>query len=1227
MNPAVSRGSRSSISSLSSSATFSSPPTYSSPLTDLDQEEDDGAFRPTKHLPSFFPPSGLARHTSASPAPSAGSMSTRASSASAASAKPQRKERQTRLQEHLRTVKSSRGISPAAMAQKPQAKQQSQEQETVANGRPKRRAATKVVMQEVATDSEEEDAEEDDDEGRSDAAEHEEEEAEQEPEEKPATRRGGRRSVPTPKRAAAAAASTATEDLAPVVSKATPSSLSSRKSPAKATPSKKSPAKKPTTGSKQPPKSNPRQREISNLSIDVDGMNDVQVEARLMREKDELMQRLAQHGIIPQADILDRALRSMTDSNEKLTVESFLRTLSSLNTAGEGGVQPLPLPPAPLALQISPSPPAHHSNSKRVTFSTLESPSTPSATDHPGFAFPSPPAHQQAHLSGAPVALLPPSAASGSLLPSPPGFVGHGGIEPSLAGQQGRHQHPHQGGQQQQQHAYPNPAQLRATRLAAFASNRSHSAPVVPTLALPTPPAAASSPAPAPGQSLFAAQINGMGRVALTRRNPFGGSQASPPQPQAVYQQPHHSLPLPDPSVYQQQPRSALPAHAQQQRAPRPSPASSLLPAFGSGAPSLSGLPKRPRAAPSAAAGAAGGNDDRLAKLKSWLDDDDDTTEDEDAGLSNGKKDAAAELTLKAKAGLVASSLSSTSLAGEKRRLEPAMKLVDAPGSDEEEEGMEIRVGGKSVTILRKSHKRQLEEDEAAAAASAVEPKPIVTPVKQKSSIPTTTRSTRSKGKQKAASECLCGEKVVVEEAEGEDSTTKRCSECDVVFHVACLNVPSPHVLPGGWACERCSGVDAAALIDRPSTPPSVPLSAKRVRIGTTSTPIFPGQEPTFVLSSTFSPAPRRNNDFSDCADMALAPSPTASPVRQFATVSAAMTVPTSPVPSKVSIPVTPQYGEAALLRSGGGSGGGYTGDYSPHSPLTQRQRRARVASNGGGAFSEFLNGGWDGLDAPTGSAHHGSDDYHLQALGHALPAWSDVTMTPSRALASSSSGIGMTPHSGGTHASSSSALWDSPFAAGGGHHRRPSFTLSGGHLRTPSNLAGDIFSFHNHHHQSPSHSAAPSRLFSSANHHDSHSPMQQDPFAPAGLAASPSLRPTSPLNPRRAPPGSHAGTNYHRRTSSTLGGSAAAMQNGSRLAGPWSPTPSHAHAHSHMQGGSWLHERRPSPAGPGMGVGSVGMKVSHSMPGLRSYGTGSAGPSSLAGLSAGFEGLDDIAF
>ncbi|GAA6029161.1 hypothetical protein JCM8097_001630 [Rhodosporidiobolus ruineniae] len=1125
------RSSRSSTTSLfgqsNDASAFSPSIPYSSPLTDLD-DYDSGAFNPRQHLPSSFSPalSQSSHRLSHSPSPTPHSHAR--STAPQTSASKPRKERQTRLQEHLRTVKSSRGISPASAA-KPRSSASASSStsaqktvpaaaaavESVAAGRTRRKAATKVVVQDLGFSSDEEQEEDGD---VSDAA------LEPEEEETPKTRRVGRRAAPTPKRVASV------EDLAPAVKPE--SSRSARKSPTKQQQQQQLQAVKQL-----------RQREISNVSIDVDGMDDLEVQHRLGKETEELMGRLAQHGINPAPDVLNRALRSMTDGNEKLTVDWFLRTLSSLNAynspLGRSAI-PLPLPPAPLALQVSPP-----SQPKKVSFSTLESPSTPSTAEHPVFNFPSPP--RPTYPAGATHLPVPPTQPG--LLPSPPGF---GGSLDAFAAQQ----------QQQQQH-YPNPASVRANRLAAF-SNRSHSAPVVPQVVPPQQQQTRTAPVPmmqhvaglVPGHArqqplphpqvgakgLVATSVHGMGRVAVSRRTLFGAPAAA-------------TSPLPSPV------RENAPA---------------LLPAFGFPAPPTAAAAPRP--APPAAS-------NRLSKLQSWLDDDEDDEEPAPAASASkeGALDAAAAISLKAKAAAAAAPAPSP------------IKLVDAPPSDSED--VEIRVGGKSVQILRSStKKRQLDSvvDEPA--------KPVERAV---------TRSAKSKGKQRVAAECLCGMKAG-EQVEGEeievDAETACCAECDVVFHLACLNVSSARLLPASWACERCSGVDAATAA-RQTTPPPL-LSVKRVRIGTTTTPIVLGQEPTFALSSTMSPAPRRNNDFSDCADMALAPSPMHSPVRAAATIPSSAShhshhlerVPSSPTPSKVAIPVTPQFGSATL------HGASAPGDYSPHSPLSYRQKRARVASNGG---FDFLNpaAGW--ADAPSAfeAALSAGDDYHSH---HAhLPAWADVTMTPSRAL--SSGHAHSTPATAGTSASATataSALWDSPF--GGGHARRSSFGFAsvggGAHLRTPStDFLSSLDTAHHLPHSAPAHS---SRIFAHSGEEPGYSfgavsGQQQT------LTGSPSLRPTSPLNPRRvlsgtgAAVGSMTAPNHHRRTSSTLG-------RGVGLANPWSPTPGHASIPNTFSSFG-AHERRPS------GGGSARMQVTQSMPGLRSAGMG----------VVGFDGrvIEDLAF
>lgn len=253
----MNRASRSSTASLfdsSTSTSVSSATSYSNPSV---LDSDDGSFLPANHLPSSH-----SFHPLLSPSLPSTNMSTRASGSSAT--KP-RKERQTRLQEHLRTVKGSRGISPAANAKARAAPPPVQE--TVASGRPRRKAAARVVMQEVGSDSEEDD--------RSEASEEEEDqdvEVEEEEEEEQTRPRRGRRSAggPAPKRVSSV------DDFSPAVK-----STSARKSPVKQSPTKSL-----------------RSRQVSNSSIDVEAMNESDVQRRLRREKEELMVRLAQHGCV-----------------------------------------------------------------------------------------------------------------------------------------------------------------------------------------------------------------------------------------------------------------------------------------------------------------------------------------------------------------------------------------------------------------------------------------------------------------------------------------------------------------------------------------------------------------------------------------------------------------------------------------------------------------------------------------------------------------------------------------------------------------------------------------------------------------------------------------------------------------------------------------------------------------------------------------------------------------
>ncbi|BGP42227.1 hypothetical protein JCM10449v2_006232 [Rhodotorula kratochvilovae] len=1003
-------------------------------------------------------------------------IQTRSSASTPARAERPRRERQTRLQEHLRAVKpGSRSSSPAgkkpvavstsatktvpkALASSSRTPAPADEPEpSTASGRPRRRAAAKVVMQEVESSSEED---------GDDVDETEEDESVEDEQVEPlrsSTRSAKKRSP-----------ADSDDDLAPQVQAA--GRTTGRKMPAQQVQQASSPSPR-----------KKRAREPS--SLDIERMNEAEVQGRLAREKSELMARLAPLGIIPQDHVLDQALRAMSKSNEQLSVESFMRTLASLDT----NVSPVQRPGLP-QLAISVPPPA-----KKVTFSTLESPSTPSSVASPTCRFPSPP--QTAAASA-----FPPShavAAPTQFYTSPPSHAVPHARPPPAAMRPGPHLNP---------------------------ISRSFSAPNIPTLRsipaapLPAPTALAAS---ASSNSLFGAAA-GMGRVA-TRRGTFGGLGPDPRQQQQPQQQPI----APSPS------RASFNSPAPPPPAATAPLSSSLLPAFAFGAAAPAAKPVRPRLNPATTAPMGAPN--RLTKLQSWLAEDDDGTSEDEEDKRPGAAAANAEASAMLKAAAATSKVAAAVPAA------PVMQLVDAPPSDDErEEEVQIRVGGKSVQVLRQRRLdggAQQEQQDTQGMSTRM-----------------STRASSAKGKGRAVLECLCGAP-----AQGH-SAAVQCIECDVAFHLACLNAVSAKQLASPWTCSRCVVADEQqerpphAGPDSGRTTPQ--LVNKRVRIGTNTTPhVY--QEPTFV-ESTPVPAPRENN-FSHCADMALAPSPTQSPVRRFASAA----VPTSPVPSaaKLPIPVTPQFGEATIVRA--------PGDYSPTSPQNYRTRAGRTRMVSGGAFlsGEWLNS-WDAPgDEPTpqqastpvsgGLASLVDDEWHL-------PAWSDVTMTPSRALSSA------TP---GATSSASSSVWDTPFAHASPHaHLRranSSFTPGGPSampFRTPSQdflgaLSRDA-SQQQHHQTAPAQVFA-QRLFGQeqphhqhqAQPHYQHHPYQQQQHYPAPLDSSSPSRPPSPLNPRRLPPHPH-----HQRKPSL----------GDGLANPW-------------LGGALAHER--------MAL-SASMKPSHSAPG-----------------------------
>ncbi|KPV73611.1 uncharacterized protein RHOBADRAFT_54810 [Rhodotorula graminis WP1] len=1017
-------------------------------------------------------------------------ISTRSSASAPASADRPKRERQTRLQEHLRTVKpgsrssspsrakpSSSAASSSASKTVPKAlaaldptsagglddDESSSMSASTASGRPLRKAAAKVVMHEPADPASGDESVE---------------------EPKPAPTR-----TPTKRRSPV---DDDAEALAPSIKSAGRSSTG-RKMPAQ---------RAERSSSSSPSPSKKRAREPS--SLEFGRMDEAEVQGRLAHEKAELMARLAPLGINPQDHVLDEALRAMSKSNTQFTVESFISTLASL----DANVSPRAAQSQRPNLSVAvPTP----SQAKHVSFSTLESPSTPSSLVSPSLRHPTPP-----QASAAPVAV--------------PGLFYSSPAPPHAA--------------------LPSRAPMSAVRpgqLLGGSLSRSFSAPVVPTLGNPqqAPPRAG----PAPSGSLFGAAA-GMGRVATRRGAPGTLGQQPQTASSPVKRATLGGAALPSPAPVIGAARSAAPS-------------SSLLPAFALGAHAASSRanPGRTATLPTSA------STSRLSKLQSWLaqGDDDGTSEDEDEAKKPGATAAGAEAMLKAAA---ATSKVAAAVAA------PPLQLIDAPPSDDERSpARRARVGGKSVQGLRdrrNSRDQHVQPQPAQALAPALAQQQVAGDAQGM----TTRRRASVKGKGRAVLECTCGSS-----AEGEEGAVS-CIECDAAFHLACLDVDSVSQLVSPWTCSRClvaaaGGVEAGEEGCRAATPK---LADKRVRIGTTTTPHL-YQEPTLVASTPV--APPRGNNFSHCADMALAPSPTASPP--------------GPERRRLPIPVTPHFGEAAIQRA--------PGDYSPTSPQNYRTRAGRTRMISGGAFlnGEWLNSSWDSPGAPTDAEppRGARETTPVQSGGLSslvdgdvvdpwqLPAWSDVTMTPSRALTSSA-----TP--GLSSSSASSSVWDTPFghASPHAHLRRANSsyhapTLGGDSSRTPSH---DFLAALE---RDPAEHSAPGaghtfgqRLFYGAHEqlHD-HEPYEVQAQA---LSSSPQRAP-SPLNPRRvpsygyAPPPQHVHP-HHLGEQQQQHQAYKQPSLGDGLANPWS---------NNSLGGALAHERTAL---------SASMKPSFSAPGVARF-------------------------
>lgn len=481
--------------------------------------------------------------------------------------------------------------------------------------------------------------------------------------------------------------------------------------------------------------------------------------------------------------------------------------------------------------------------------------------------------------------------------------------------------------------------------------------------------------------------------------------------------------------------------------------------------------------------------DERLGRVRSWLESDDEEEEEleekRQLTWSTAPREWEQEIAEEERRRLVES------------RLEPELEIAYVEEEETEEAPpvlhQQVRVGGKNIRILLTTKRKRVEEDgegggeraegetgsEAAvgeedmeeAEEAPVEAPPVRSAPKTRAALAMQLdrqESRRPNGKGRAVEDivdCIC------HQPDDEEQPMIQCDECQVWLHLACLQIPSSKRLPQQWSCFRCTDSDQ----------PELP-SAKRVRIqddepletiaGSPSTPTFPHQEPILVASSS-SPRPRNNFYRGYAPDMALAPSPKSSPIRRHAAI------PRSPVANHVlPIPVTPKLTHDNRA------------DYSPRSPLFYRTGRVRMVSGGGFEDPHAVGlqgawvGGWDGH--VFGNSHGYKEHYPMDTDDDFQPkSWHDMTMTPSRTVASSFE-------------------WETPGRARAG----PSTTAT---PRTASQTFLSALHNENDSHEG-GHQRAPSfaqRLFGSPTHHPR--------VVPSSTSAPYYPPPSSPLHPKGA--------------------------------------------------------------------------------------------------------------
>lgn len=333
--------------------------------------------------------------------------------------------------------------------------------------------------------------------------------------------------------------------------------------------------------------------------------------------------------------------------------------------------------------------------------------------------------------------------------------------------------------------------------------------------------------------------------------------------------------------------------------------------------------------------------DERLKLVRSWLDSPEVTDEESHETWSSIPKEWDEDHP--ADRGDSSTSQSST-------QAQVSSFEIGEEAEEDLEQKSEIRVGGKSVRVLLRTKRRRTEEDghldESAATAqpSEYDQKSDEQPLSDDENA-----SYSSQRPSKAAANddeddevhCICHRPD-----EGEPMV--QCDDCRIWYHLQCLGIPSAKKLGKTWFCFRCD-----VVTNQSST---TPQKRSRVQYQRQVTPTFSHQEPVLVASAM---SPRADGHFyyNSAADLVLAPSPQASSSRRVQ--------PRSPIIT--AAPSTPRLTDS---RS----------DYAPYSPLLYRSTRSRMTSAAGTVFDDMPASGYPGgqWDA-TAPLFSGYDDHELE--------------------------------------------------------------------------------------------------------------------------------------------------------------------------------------------------------------------------------------------------------